>query len=204
MSLDDRGPNRRTVLRSIAVAAGATTVGSALFTGTVAATCAPRTPGYWANHDFPGTALGEGGRLQKVTGIEQGQEAWQEFLLQPARGDKAIILGQHLVATVLNFQYRTSSPDDCVRQPIDGSDGTVEGVRNEAAGWLAASAWPDDRQSSWVVEVDGEAVDGEPLKDILDAFNNDPSQLGLDCGVENCPIEGGPDGNGPPGRGRGN
>lgn len=206
MSQDSRGPDRRSVLRSIAVAAGATTVGSALFTGTVAATCAPRTPGYWGNHDFPATALpgSSANRLYKVTEIEQDQEAWQAFLLQPTRGDKAIILGQHLVATVLNFQYRTGSSDDCVRQEIDGYDWTVEEVKERAADWLAASAWPEGRQSSWTVEVDGEMVDGEQLKNVLDAFNNDPSQLGLDCSVENCPIQGGPDGNGAPGQRRGN
>lgn len=101
---------------------------------------------------------------------------------------------------MLNFQYRTSSPDDCVRQPVDGYDGTVAEAKQAATAWLAASNWPDSRQSSWIVEVDGEQVDGEPLKDVLDAFNNDPSQLGLDCAEENCGLGGGPDGGGPPGR----
>lgn len=195
-------PTRRRLLRGIAATTGGAVVGTATFAGSASATCLPRTPGYWATHDFPESALPGGGdsRLEAVFGVAQDQAAWQEFLLQPTRGDKAIILGQQLAATVLNFQYRTAAETDCVRQQIDDSDWTVEAVKQAATRWLAASAWPDGRQSSWVVTVDGEAVDGEVLKDILDAFNNDPSELGLDCGAENCGLRGGPDGDGPPGR----
>lgn len=181
-------PSRRRVLRGITAATGATVLGAAAFAGTASASCLPRTRGYWANHEFPETALpgGDTSRLEAVFGVTQDQTAWQSFLRQPARGDKAVILGQQLVATVLNFQFRTSSAEDCVRQSVEGYDGTIEEAKEEAAAWLAASDWPGNRQSSWTVEVDGEQVDGEPLKDVLDAFNNDPSRLGLDCVEENC------------------
>lgn len=196
--------NRRTLLKTVAGTAAVSVIGLPMFASVAAASCAPRTPGYWGNHDFPASALFEPqNRLYKVTGIQQDQEAWQEFLLQPAQGDKAKILGPHLVATVLNFQYRTSAADDCVRQEITGSewsylegladeDGktlTVEYVKDLAADWFAASSYPDSKQTSWMIEVDGRDVDGEQVKNLLDAFNNDPGSLGLSCVVEDCRLD---------------
>jgi hypothetical protein len=193
-----RGVGRRTVLKTIGASSGALLVGVG-FSGTAAATCAPRTIGYWKNHDFPSTALpgSDANRLYEVIGVEQDQEAWQKFLAEPAKGDKAIILGQQLVATVLNFQYRNGEDEgDCAYEPLDDYDGSMDDVKDAAADWLVGSSWPEEKQTSWMVD----GVDGEELKDLLDAFNNDPSSLGLDCIVENCPIQGGPDGNGAPGK----
>jgi hypothetical protein len=48
-------------------------------------------------------------------------------------------------------------------------------------------------QRDWYVQMNGKKLDGEPIKNTLDAFNNNPARLGLyDC---NCDEkENGPNG----------
>jgi hypothetical protein len=125
------------------------------------------------NHDWP-----EGG-LANVNGklgtnfqtIEEGQA----FLKMPPRGDKGVIMATHLIATILNFQGRGRSEPTCVDSYLSAYDTTVREAKRNAESWLGESSFPAS-QRRW--RVDG--VDGEELKNVLDAFNN--NALGLDCG----------------------
>ncbi|WP_231727902.1 Tat pathway signal protein [Haloferax profundi] len=140
--------------------------------GSAAAWECPRTPGYWANHGDE--------KAWDTVGDTYGLTP--ETLLKPAKGDKAKIMAKHLVATKLNFQNR-NDPDPCVDDPIEygpfaGEDMNMRAVKRLAEDWMEASNYPD-KQKRWHVTIDGEKVDGEPIKNTLDMFNNDPSKLGL-------------------------
>lgn len=197
MTTDPTDLNRRTLLKSSAVAGGLV-VGIPALSGVAVATCEPRTPGYWANHEWPGEDDGQGGleEVNEIPGIDFADEdEGRAFLKEPARGDKAMILAKHLIATTLNFQLRDPGEDDCVREPLaelsDLSDttdypNTVEGVKAAAENWLEMSAFPDPVRD-WIV-MDADYPDGEWLKDELDRFNN--GRLDLDCEVENCELPG--------------
>lgn len=209
---------RRGVLRRGAFAAGAVTVGVAGFSGTAVASFCPRTPGYWANHDWCEVTMGSeysvgecvfGSELDPTApceagaavddicesgtktfvGLEKTMREWQAFLTGRTRGDKAYIMAKHVVATRLNFWRRPGGERDtsCIDQDLDLSAyglGTMSlnEVQRRASQWLAASDWPDPVRSWWV-DVDGTATDGEPLKNVLDDFNNGRLDLD-DC---NCP-----------------
>ena len=172
--------SRRSLLRRGTFATGAAMIGVAAGSGTVLASDCPRTPGYWRNHDWPEYDPDdpEFGMVDQVnrkvgTAFESVAEG-QAFLGKPKRGDTGLIMATHLIATILNFQYRGSDDPYCVDAELDGFEGTVRDNKRAAENWLASSAFPDE-QRSWIVE----GVDGEPLKDALDAFNN--NDLGLDC-----------------------
>ncbi|WP_284011205.1 hypothetical protein [Haloarcula pelagica] len=136
---------RRSVLRQGAFAAGAVAIGTVGLSGTAAATICPRTPGFWANHDWCSVPNGGGSTVGESlsgidcsdpsseytlpqTGVSKTMEEWQAFLLKPTRGDKAVKLAQTLLATKLNFELRSSKDSgpedeqDCVYQATDFSD----------------------------------------------------------------------------------
>lgn len=208
---------RRTVLRRSAFATAAATIGVGGFAGTALASDCPRTPGFWANHDWCEVDIApdseEFTSVAEVLGIYDGagecpdseyclrdnsgdvikcklMADWQEFLVQNTRGDKAIKMAQTLLATILNFQLRPSDDGDCVDLEQDFSEfgqeetTTVRDVKQRAEEWLSASSFCESKQKHWTVNVDGEDVDGEPLKNVLDAFNN--GNVDGDC---DCPEE---------------
>jgi hypothetical protein len=171
--------------------AGAGAVGVVAGAGTAAAHQCPRTPGYWANHDWPDTIDDP----FTFFGVTMSVAEWQGFLVDPTYGDKGTILAQHLLATVLNFQHRPRSDPECVDRELGDLWGhDVRWVKKRAETWLANSNWPD-AQSSWTVTVDGTSLDGEPLKDALDDWNNGRLD-GLACDCDGRDDEKG--GNGKP------
>jgi hypothetical protein len=201
--------SRRTVLRRGAIAAGAATVGVPALSGSASASDCPRTPGFWATHDWCavdtnpdddepvpedsvaaslGLYNGEGDcpdqgaeYCLEQTGVCRTMSEWRDFLTHHPRGDTGVIMGQTLLATVLNYQRRPSTDDTCVDRRTDFSEygleetTTVREVRRRAEDWLAASNFPAS-QRQWTVD----GVDGEPLKNVLDAFNNGQIES-LDC-----------------------
>lgn len=207
--MSDHQFTRRRLLTATATAA--TTAGMlGAATGSAAASACPRTPGYWANHDWPSS-----GRRQvnaKLPGVEfETVAAGQAFLLAPPRGDKGHILAKHLTATILNFQGVPACDTDadfcpCIDTPVrdvdgDGDPESVREAKRLAEDWLAASAFPDP-QRRWRAG----GLDGEALKDLLDDFNNNRLVLpGCPCvreangtvGSETTESESGP----PTGRG---
>jgi hypothetical protein len=233
MTDNDTGITRRSVLRRGAFAAGAAVVGTAGFSGNAAATICPRTPGFWANHDWCSVPNGGGSTVGEAlsgidcsdpeseytlpqTGVSKTMAEWQAFLLQPTRGDKAVKLAQTLLATKLNFQLRSSTDSgpeeeqDCVYQTTDFSaygidltnygfdENNVAKVSALADSWLEHSNFPGE-QRDWTVLRAGKPVDGEALKDILDAFNNGTLGLNCVCGGDTDSVEKGDEDGGPPG-----
>lgn len=196
---DAPGVSRRTLLRSGAAAAG----GAALLPGVASAHECPRSPGYWAGHEWPDTIPDP----FEIGGVTMSIAEWQAFLLAPPKGDKAHIVAKHLVTTVVNFQFRGALPEGdpgCVDEPLPEFGGrTIRQIRLAAEQWLDASSFDSpEPQTSWLAG----GVDGEPLKNALDAFNND--RLGLDCDCDEKRDDGKDDGKdghdgGPPGRGGG-
>ncbi|MFC7205365.1 twin-arginine translocation signal domain-containing protein [Haloferax namakaokahaiae] len=165
--------SRRSLMKKSALATLALGVGVPAFSGTAAATSCPRTPGYWMNHDWPDGGLAKVN--QKLGTDFQSVEEGQAFLKMPTRGDKGVIMATHLIATILNFQGRDGSEPTCVDAYLADYDTTVREAKQNAESWLADSSFPA-AQRRWRVA----GVDGEELKDVLDAFNN--NALGLDCG----------------------
>lgn len=205
----DNGITRRSVLRNGVATAGLAAVGVGSFSGTALASACPRTPGFWANHDWC-EVLTSGSKEKNIIGsitckedgsaegtytlkgVEKDMSGWQSFLVSPIRGDKAKIMAKQLLAAKLNAFRRPGGDrdDECFNKPIDMSEygldevTTVDDVVTRGSAWLAGSSFDSsERQKDWVVDdvynADG-PVDGEPLKNILDAFNN--GQLNLDCG----------------------
>lgn len=207
------GLTRRSVLRRSAATAGAVSIGVVGFSGSAAAHYCPRTPGYYANHDWctiianseTGTTLADllglscsngqmSGSIELVgTGVSKTASEWQDFLVAPPRGDKGHIMAKTFLAARLNTFRREEDDEGCLDESIDLSayglgTASVRDVVHMAADWLRASNF-DGPQRSWTVD----GVDGEPLKDVLDAFNN--GTLGLDCDCDGSDSDGG----GPPG-----
>lgn len=170
----ERGPTRRDILRRGAVLGGVTVAGVAVASGSAWATECPRTPGYWANHAWPDT-IDDPFTVGDVT---RPISEWKSFLVSSTKGDKADILAQHLIATILNFQHQAAEDSACVDVAIEEYGGrTMREIKADAQGWLQASAFDTDaKQTTWMVD----GTDGEPLKNALDDFNN--HRLGLDCG----------------------
>lgn len=170
----ERGPTRRDVLRRGAVLGGVSIAGVAAASGSAWATECPRTPGYWANHDWPDTIDDP----FTVAGVTWPIAEWKAFLVRSTRGDRADILAQHLVAAILNFQRQDAEDSACVDVAIESYGGrTMREIKADAQAWLQASAFGTDaKQTTWTVE----GTDGEPLKNALDDFNN--NRLGLECG----------------------
>jgi len=99
-------------------------------------------------------------------------------------------MAKHLLVTLLNFQGRKKDDPECVDKNIDFSEfglgeTSVRDIAKRADDWLQASSFSNknDRQTFWTVEVDDEDIDGEPLKDVLDAFNNRGLE-DLNCGCD--------------------
>ncbi|MBC9985679.1 MULTISPECIES: Tat pathway signal protein [Haloferax] len=187
-------PTRRSVLRLGAMSALGIGIGIPAVSGSVAATMCPKTPGYWANNpDYSSptdnwAVLGPNGDTNyALRGVTMTHDEWREFLVAPTKGDKANIMAKHYLAIVLNLRNRPGDDPGCTSdgatiQYGDYAGYTIEEVKNMAGNWLGNSAWSNGgKQKSWYVSVGGDMVDGEPLKDTLDAFNNDPGSLGLDC-----------------------
>ncbi len=191
--------SRRSLLRQGTFVSGAVMIGVAAGSGTVLASDCPRTPGYWRNHDWPEYDPDDQNTdildqvYSKVGKKFDSVEDGQDFLGQPKRGDKGLIMATHLIATILNFQYRPP-PDDkfCVDAELNRFEGTVRDNKRAAEGWLEYSAFPDE-QRSW---INDKGVDGEPLKDALDAFNNNALGLDCDCNGSNGNVGGNGRGNG--------
>lgn len=192
--------SRRDALKRGATLVAAGTVGLATVTGAATASSfCPRSPGYWMNHwheKFGETVdIPPAGTLTKaeIHGI----------LGAPPAGDKATIMAKHYVATSLNLRLRPDPDEACANKAVavDGL-GTVEweDVKNRAQTWLRVAGWDgshDTGTSEWTVHVDGidADIDGEPLTDALDAFNNTAfDELDCDCGEdeESDEEDGGP------------
>ncbi|MFB6159821.1 MAG: hypothetical protein ABEJ61_01435 [Haloferacaceae archaeon] len=132
MSRDDTtsGLSRRTLLRQGAIATGAATIGVGALSGSAAATYCPRTPGFWANHDWCEVVANSGngnsvwesigntcpaseGEYYTIAGRSETMSGWQAFLTAPTRGDKSVIMGQTVLATALNFYRLPGLPERC-------------------------------------------------------------------------------------------
>lgn len=166
-------PTRRTVLRQGAIVSATSLAGITAFSGGALAHQCPRTPGYWANHAWPDTIDDP----FTVGGVTKSIDEWKEFLVSPTGGDKASVMAKHLIATILNFQGRDRDDPGCVDEPLEEYGGrTIREIKRQAEDWLDASVFDSEAsQRSWIVD----GIDGEPLKNALDAFNN--HTLGLDC-----------------------
>lgn len=185
-----RGMSRRSLLKKSAATTVMLGVGIPAFSGSAAATYCARTPGYWMNHDWvPGepadpTALEQVNK--KVPGVYfDSIEAGQEFLKSPAKGDKGHIMATHLVAFVINNQGAYS---ECVTTPVVDvgfGEEPINRVVYYAREWLKATGWTYQNGSgpveSWYVEG-AKVPNGEMLKDIIDAFNNNTIY------IEGCPC----------------
>ncbi|AKU07003.1 hypothetical protein [Haloferax gibbonsii] len=185
-------PTRRSVLRLGAMSALGIGIGIPAVSGSVAATMCPKTPGYWANHaeysdpEDNWAVLGEGPNSEyTLRGVTKTHDEWREFLVAPTKGDKANIMAKHYLAIILNLRNRPGNDPGCTSGGATIQYGyyagyTIEEVKNMAGTWLSNSSWGSNgngKQTSWYAG----GVDGEKLKDTLDAFNNNPGSLGLDC-----------------------
>lgn len=184
--------NRRTLLKRGGQSALLLGVGTVGFSGTALASDCPRTPGFWANHDWcdimsGSNSVGENvgvncpGTSGDVTfgGITKTMPEWQAFLVAPTRGDKAKILGKHFVATTLNFQRRPRDDKACKDKSLSQfNDKSIRDIRQDVKAVLEDLAktvdWSDPN-----VKAMKKWNGLEPYKDALDAFNN--GTLGLDC-----------------------
>lgn len=182
-------PSRRSVLRKGALVASLGAVGLPAVTGTAAATNAcPRSPGYWKNHwtDKFGESLTipPAGTMTK--------EEIRTILWAAPGGDTVTIMAKHYIVTYLNLLRRPDPDLACANMLVEVEGiGVVqwEKVKNAAQKWLRLNGWDggaysDHRSWSPSVAVDGRSwsVDGETLKDALDAFNNARfDELDCDC-----------------------
>lgn len=191
-------PSRRAVLRRGTLAAVATTAGVGAFSGTAAASDCPRTPGYWMNHEWPSTWRNVNDR---IFGVSFGSPSeGRAFLAEPARGDKAKIIADQLIASILNFQVVGGPEGDCYDvyegvADVDG-DGDLESVfeiKGYAQNWINQSAFQDPVRS-WTVST-ARVPDGEILKNYLDTYNNND--------LLECVCDTGDDGEGGEATGRG-
>ncbi|KAB1192051.1 Tat pathway signal protein [Haloferax sp. MBLA0076] len=185
MTKDTFSTSRRSILRLGVLSAAGIGIGIPAVSGSAAATVCPKTPGYWANRapDSEWEPLFDGSETYNMRGVTKDLEGWREFLLAPTKGDKAHIMAKHRLATLLNLRNRPGDDQTCSDANIRGTDYTIQTVKNNAGAWLDATDWANygetnyKKQRSWTVD----GMDGETIKDTLDAFNNDPSSLGLYC-----------------------
>jgi hypothetical protein len=160
-------------------------IGIPAVSGSAAATVCPKTPGYWANRapDSEWAVLDFVDGKYTLRGVTMTLEGWRAFLVAPTKGDKAHIMAKHRLATILNLRNRPGDDPTCSDAEISGKDYTIQDVKNDAGTWLDATDWKHygtkqyKKQRSWYAG----GMDGEKIKDTLDAFNNDPSTLGLRC-----------------------
>lgn len=188
MTNDKFSPTRRSVLRLGAMSALGVGIGIPAVSGSAVATSCPRTPGYWANHpeawkvgypyDLYGYTFVPKMKTKGPNDVN-GNGDYIE-LLDSSEGQKDRIMAKHLMATILNFQNRDPPFDACVDSeimygPYKGS--SVRDVKRLAQDWLENAT---KGQESWYVTIDGQKLDGEPIKNVLDYWNNNPSKLGLE------------------------
>ncbi len=188
------GPySRRRVLRNGALAATIGAVGIPTVSGPAAASnkC-PRSPGFWKNNWV--SKLPDEISIPPA-GITTKAEI-QAFLRAPPRGDTVNIMATHYIATYLNLLLRPNPDTNCANRAVEVDGiGRVEweNVKNAAQRWLLDHGWDgtlQEGQKSWsptvsVVGAPG-TVNGETLKNALDAFNNNRfSALDCDCGGDN-------------------
>ena len=212
-SNEDNGITKRSLLRNGATAVFVGAFGTTAFSGRAAA-CdfCPRSPGYWANHwhDNFGDSLEIPMASDYRDPSEFSKAEIQDLLTAPTFGDKVNIMAKQYVATYLNLWLRPASgeDEDCANKPVyvEGI-GMVqwEHVKNAAQHWLDFYEWDGTIHNgceTWdhMQEVEAESgeveVNGEVLKDALDAFNNNQfDELDCDC---NCSGDGhnAPDGDG--------
>ena len=111
--------------------------------------CAPHSPGYWKNHpaDWPVDVI-------TIGGLIYSKGAAITIMNAPGNGDKTYSMFEHLVAAKLNVLM--GCDPSCINEVIDDAD-----------------AWMVDHPIGSGVSGDGPAWDdGEPLKDMLDDYNN--------------------------------
>lgn len=160
---DTGGLGRRALLRRGARSALAVGVGTAMFTGTAAATTCPRTPGFWKNH--PGAWPVDGLHLG---GVAYSEESLLAILDASPAGDTSVVMARHVIAYRLNAWELNPTCD------------LAEEANATADEWLGLAGPLLDGDDvgagvhTWVLD----GVDGEPAKDALDAFNNGRTDLG--------------------------
>lgn len=111
--------------------------------------CSPHTPGYWKNHP-------ESWSVGSITigGITYTKANAITIMNTPPKGDKTYNIFEHLVAAKLNILM--GCDPSCIDEVIDDAD-----------------AWMVDHPIGSGVSGDDPAWDdGEPLKDMLDDYNN--------------------------------
>lgn len=155
--------DRRELLTMGAVGAGSAALGVTAIPGTSLAGCTgdhecARTPGFWKNHTemwhgvlhvHLGTADNKTDRYNYFTSCKDRPSALEILEMSP-KGDKSIVMAQHLIATILNLRAGTDS--SCIETAVQ-----------DAKGWFDSHPFGSN-QRRW----DG----GESIKDRLDAYNN--------------------------------
>lgn len=181
--------SRRSVLQKSTLLASLSTVGLPALTGTAAATndC-PRSPGYWKTH-WPDDYLGD--RVDVPPAGTMTKSEIRAVLAARPAGDTVTIMAKQYLATYINLLQRSREDRECADKvvPIDGiGTATWVWVKNSAMKWLRMKGWegrPYSGSRSWSpsVHVFGNGtVDGEALKDALEAFNNAAfADLACDC-----------------------
>lgn len=194
--------SRRTFLRRGAalVTAGALGVGTV---GTAAATeVCPRSADDWMHTwhenlgdsvEVPPAGTMTKYEVQNILGAPKNGNT--NGITIETVGDTVNLVAKQYVATYLNLLLRPDPDNSCATEPVavDGI-GTVQWVhvKNSAQKWLKLNEWDGTRHSGsreWTptVAVEGVSgrVDGEVLKDALEAFNgNEFDELDCDCGEE--------------------
>lgn len=172
--------SRRRLLKLSGAAAGGV-IGLSATAEPASATDCPRPAEYWAVHEWPPSMPDP----YTVGGVTKPVDDWQAFLTEPAFGDTAVMMAQHLIPAQVNFWRRPPEDPKCVDQHLEIVDwATMRDVKSAAIGWLNWSHFddPDTRQDDWVVTVVDEPVDGLPIATALAAFNKGTIEaLGCPC-----------------------
>lgn len=111
--------------------------------------CCPHTPGYWKNHpdSWPTDNI-------MIGGITYTKANAITIMNSPTKGDKTYNMFEHLVAAKLNVLMGCES--SCIDEVIEDAD-----------------EWMEDHPVGSNVKASDPAWDeGEPLKDMLDDYNN--------------------------------
>lgn len=176
--------SRRRLLRAAGIGAGGLALGAAVAPAPVSATDCPRSKRYWSRTEWP-ASFTDGRSELELGGMTKLIANWKLFLGVAPGEDRSVSLAQHLLAAMLNLELRPVSDPDCSDRPLTSVGGrTIEGVKNTALRWLHWSSFAetDEVQDSWLVDANGETIDGEPLRDALAEFNaNALSQLNCGC-----------------------
>lgn len=161
----------------------------------------PKSLGYWKTHpdQWPQTSA-EGSALWFCSRWHTKADLI-ELLERPPKGNTALLLVKQLIAAKLNTWNGASSCitlsdrtwpvlDECA---VATEGNSVDNYRLElvcsAQRWLEASGFCENKKvGSWTVSVDQDdgsvSIDGEALKDALDAYNNGEFCDGCDGGEQ--------------------